>query len=197
MELGRNRPETFMRSKTDINDQLIYSTSSFFIRNKTGEALLFKAGKQPAFTEMQNNETLPLDFNSSPLPEAHENLLADETGSKGFFDGVASSDMQPSSDLLSNIQTDEDEDDSENVEETDQEQQMPHEHRVFQPQKPRSMYRRGKFTLKKSEPNIVLLQVLISQGKEITRTESFEINFNLLTCQRVFLDETRKLYVIC
>ena len=59
------------------------------------------------------------------------------------------------------------------------------------------MYRRGKFRLKKSEPNIVLLQVLVQQGKELMRTESFEINFNLLSCQRVFLDETRRLYVIC
>ena len=59
------------------------------------------------------------------------------------------------------------------------------------------MYRRGKFRLKKQEPNIVLLQVLIQEGKELNRTESFEINFNLLSCQRVFLDENRRLYVIC
>jgi hypothetical protein len=87
-------------------------------------------------------------------------MLAEETGSKGFFDGVASSDMQPSSEFVSNVQTDEeDEDESEQIDETDE--QMP-EHRGFSQQKPRSMFRRGKFTLKKSEPNIVILQVLIA-----------------------------------
>lgn len=40
----------------------LQSNALNFIKNKTGEILLFKAGRQPAFTEMQANETLPLDF---------------------------------------------------------------------------------------------------------------------------------------
>ena len=42
--------------------ELFFSPSSYFIKNKTGEILLFKAGREPAFTEMQPNETLPLVF---------------------------------------------------------------------------------------------------------------------------------------
>jgi hypothetical protein len=40
------------QKNTKDPDHLIYSTSTFFIRNKTGEVLLFKAGRQPAYTEM-------------------------------------------------------------------------------------------------------------------------------------------------
>ena len=63
--------------------------------------------------------------------------------------------------------------------------------------KPRSQYRRGKFKFKKSEPNKVFLQVRIQQGKELIQTNPFEINFDSLTCQRFYLDDNRKLYVIC
>jgi len=41
---------------------ILFSPSSFFIKNKTGELLMFMAGKKPAFTELQPNEVLPLDF---------------------------------------------------------------------------------------------------------------------------------------
>jgi hypothetical protein len=41
---------------------IFFSPSSYFIKNKTGELLMFMAGKKPAFTELQPNEILPLDF---------------------------------------------------------------------------------------------------------------------------------------
>ena len=59
------------------------------------------------------------------------------------------------------------------------------------------MYRRGKYKFKKSEPNRVILQVLIQHGKDLERTPVFEVNFDSLSCQRIFLDENRELYVIC
>jgi hypothetical protein len=55
---------------------------------------------------MQNNDTLPLDFNSQPPEDTQTHLLNLETGSKGLFDGIASSDMQPSSEFVSNLNSD-------------------------------------------------------------------------------------------
>lgn len=52
-------PKSFFSNKEAV---ALQSTSLNFIKNKTGEILLFKSGRQPAFTEMQANETLPLDF---------------------------------------------------------------------------------------------------------------------------------------
>jgi len=49
-------------SRYGADNDIFFSPSSFFIKNKTGELLLFKAGRQPAFTEMKPSETLPLDF---------------------------------------------------------------------------------------------------------------------------------------
>ena len=44
-------------------ESLFMSMSLNYIKNKTGEILLFKTGRQPAHTEMQANEPLlPLDF---------------------------------------------------------------------------------------------------------------------------------------
>ena len=60
----RTSDQTPEKKKKDAeaSDFLMMSHSTNFIKNKTGEILLFKAGKQPAFTEMPTNETLPLDF---------------------------------------------------------------------------------------------------------------------------------------
>ena len=49
--------------------------------------------------------------------------------------------------------------------------------------------------MKKSEPNIVYFYLRI-QGTQGKRHE-FEINFDTLSCQRRYLDEQKKLYVIC
>ena len=51
-----------LRSADSLRDTAMQSNSINFIKNKTGELLLFKAGRQPAFTEMQANEIRPLDF---------------------------------------------------------------------------------------------------------------------------------------
>ena len=54
---------------------------------------------------MQANETLPLDFqrnNSGGVAVGTNLLLSEDAGSKGLFDGVASSEMQPDSDVPSN-----------------------------------------------------------------------------------------------
>lgn len=96
-------------------------------------------------------------------------MSAEDTGSKGLFDGVASSEMQPDSDVLSGnwIESSSEEDSELDGDELSN----------FAPYyahglndlrghaeigcKPRSMYRRGKFKFKKSEPNRVICQVLI------------------------------------
>lgn len=195
-----NQSATFMGQ-----DSFMQSNSLNYIKNKTGEMLLFKPGRQPAFTEMQANETLPLDFQKSNLMgvASGQNLLsAEDNTSKGLFDGVASSEMQPDSENVSNNWVESSSEEGDSEPEAD-------EMSNFVPfslggmrgpdagQKPRSMYRRGKYKFKKSEPNRVVLQVLIRRGKELERTTSFEINFDSLSCQRVFLDENRELYVIC
>jgi hypothetical protein len=46
----------------NAGNTVFFSPSSYFIKNKTGELLMFMAGKKPAFTELQPNEVLPLDF---------------------------------------------------------------------------------------------------------------------------------------
>ena len=54
---------------------------------------------------MQANETLPLDFTKSNpvgLAQGTNLLSAEDNGSKGLFDGVASSEMQPDSDAATN-----------------------------------------------------------------------------------------------
>lgn len=163
---------------------------------------MFKSGRQPAFTEMQANETLPLDFaRNHNNTTTNVNLLsAEDNGSKGLFDGVASSEMQPDSDVVTNnwVESSSEEDSEPDMD--DISNFVPYTQGFTElrghldgeiGQKPRSMYRRGKFKFKKSEPNRVILQVLIQHGKELERTPSFEINFDSLSCQRVFLDENR------
>jgi hypothetical protein len=45
--------------KTKID---MYNASSYFIKNSTGEILLFKTTKQKAYNEIQADEEYPLDF---------------------------------------------------------------------------------------------------------------------------------------
>ena len=78
---------------------MIFSPSAFFIKNKTGEMLMFMAGKKPAFTELQQNEILPLDFARPESRCEHETEAFEIDGSsKEIFEGVPSSDLQPNSD---------------------------------------------------------------------------------------------------
>ena len=81
-------------------NETILSTSLNYIKNKTGEILLFKTGRQPAHTEMQANEPiLPLDFQKNQIENTSHHLSGtEETDRAGtLFDGVASSEMQPDS----------------------------------------------------------------------------------------------------
>ena len=151
---------------------------------------------------MQANETLPLDFQKSNLMGAAsgQNLLsAEDNTSKGLFDGIASSEMQPDSDILSNNMPESSSEDGDSEPEAEELSNFVRRGQTNHDmgQKPRSMYRRGKYKFKKSEPNKIVLQIMIHNGKELDRTPSFEINFDSLSCQRVFLDENRELYVIC
>jgi len=79
---------------------VFFNASTYFIKNKTGELLMFMAGKKPAFTEMQPNEILPLDFAKHTFEEYEpvaEDL--DDGSNKCLFEGVPSStDLQPNSD---------------------------------------------------------------------------------------------------
>ena len=139
------------------------------------------------------------------MPSNTNLLSAEDAGSKGLFDGVASSEMQPDSDVASNnwVETTSEEQDEDSEPDADE---LSNFAPYYNAQgfndlrgqgggdigfKPRSMYRRGKFKFKKSEPNRVICQVLIQHGKDLERTPSFEINFDSLSCQRVFLDENR------
>ena len=75
-----------------------------YIKNKTGEILLFKTGRQPAHTEMQANEPLlPLDFQKNIAENTSHHLSGTgETDKEGtLFDGINSSDMQPNSEANS------------------------------------------------------------------------------------------------
>ena len=98
-----------------------------------------------------------------------QNLLsAEDNTSKGLFDGVASSEMQPDSDILSNAMPESSSDDGESEHEADElshfvRGQANHDMGL----KPRSMYRRNKYKFKKSEPNKIVLQIMIHNGKEL------------------------------
>lgn len=61
--------------------------------------MLFKAGRQPAFTELQANDTMPLEFLKHE-EEVSQRFAEFESGEESgkFFEGVPSSDMQPNSD---------------------------------------------------------------------------------------------------
>ena len=77
-------------------ESLYISMSLNYIKNKTGEILLFKTGRQPAHTEMQANEPLlPLDFQKHVVDNTSHHLSGTEETDKGgtLFDGIASSDM--------------------------------------------------------------------------------------------------------
>ena len=155
----------------NFDSSFLQSNSLNFIKNKTGEILLFKPGRQPAFTEMQANETLPLDFQKTNLMgvASGQNLLsAEDNTSKGLFDGVASSEMQPDSDILSNNLLESSSDDADSEPDAEEVSNFVHynspgldglrgqvDREVGQ--KPRSMYRRGKYKFKKSEPNKIIL----------------------------------------
>ena len=83
-----------------------------YIKNKTGEILLFKTGRQPAHTEMQANEPLlPLDFQKNLVENTSHHLSGTEETDKGgtLFDGIASSDMQPNSEATTLYESSSDE----------------------------------------------------------------------------------------
>mgnify|MGYP001055477956 CR=1 FL=1 len=68
---------------------------------------MFMAGKKPAFTEMQPNEILPLDFAKHTFEE-YEQVAEDldDGSNKCLFEGVPSStDLQPNSDAPGTILT--------------------------------------------------------------------------------------------
>jgi hypothetical protein len=71
---------------------MFFSPSSYFIKNKTGELLMFMASKKPAFTELQPNETLPLDFNKVGFDEQVQNMNADLdkslSSNQELFEGI-------------------------------------------------------------------------------------------------------------
>lgn len=103
---------------------LFFNASTFYIKNKTGELLMFMAGKKPAFTEMQPNEILPLDFNKVAFEEyeqAAEDLDNTDGSNRGLFEGVPSTDLQPNSDAQGtelSSQSDSDENSSETDEDS-------------------------------------------------------------------------------
>ena len=178
------------------HQELFFSPSSYFIKNKTGEILLFKAGREPAFTEMQPNETLPLVFQKeqasdvgpvSKLLSGSEDNLDTFGGSKGGFTGPPSSDVVPS-ERSGEQTTSEEESDPEEGADTDFALTFGMRQGMAL-HKARSIFRRGRFRFKKSEPSRVQLQVLIQHGKQLEKTPSFEVNFDNLMCQRVYLDE--------
>ena len=129
---------------------------------------------------------LPLDFTKNQTEVVSQHLSGgDVTNTGTLFDGVASSDMQPSSEAGTIYQNEssteqESEDDAEEM--TAYGLSASNIRQVESGIKPRSQYRRGKFKFKKSEPNRVYLQVLIQHGKELERTPNFEINFDSLSC---------------
>ncbi len=66
---SQERSATAEEHLKNVSNFVIFSPSSYFIKNKTGELLMFMAGKKPAFTELQPNEMLPLDFQKHQLDE--------------------------------------------------------------------------------------------------------------------------------
>ncbi len=70
---------------------------------------MFMAGKKPAFTELQPNEILPLDFQKTLIDDQSERLAAvddlDNTlsSNRELFEGVPSSQIQPNSDAPSSM----------------------------------------------------------------------------------------------
>ena len=91
-------------------------------------------------------------------------LSAEDTGSKGLFDGVASSEMQPDSDVVSNNWVESSSEEDSDPDAVDLSNFAPYNAQGFNDLrghgdngiKPRSIYRRGKFKFKKSEPNRVI-----------------------------------------
>ena len=85
---------------------VFFNASTYFIKNKTGELLMFMAGKKPAFTEMQPNEILPLDFAKHTFEEyghTAEDLDNTDGSNRCLFEGVPSTDLQPNSDAPGTI----------------------------------------------------------------------------------------------
>lgn len=102
--LGSSKTAT--KDPFDSDKQAVFfNASTYFIKNKTGELLMFMAGKKPAFTEMQPNEILPLDFAKHTFEE-YEQIAEDldDGSNKCLFEGVPSStDLQPNSDAPGTI----------------------------------------------------------------------------------------------
>ena len=63
--------------------------------------------------------------------------------------------------------------------------------------KPVSRYRRENLRYLRGQPKKVSLQVLIANERSFDKSSVFEVNLDSLSCQRVYLDEQRQLYVIC
>lgn len=118
---------------------------------------MFMASKKPAFTELQPNETLPLDFNKVGFDEQVQNMNADLdkslSSNQELFEGI---DIQPHSDNPGTDISTESYDDLEESSDSDDLLSLANlaaarsgkDHK-----KPRSPYRRGQFKFKKSEPN--------------------------------------------
>ena len=151
------------------NQSIFAAQYQFQISNQTGETILFKTKKTPAFIEIQPEESHPLEF-----VDRKRRVLENQHEESGFID-------------IS----------SENENST-QEENSDLELENYGISKPISPYRKEKFRLLKNEPKNVSLQVLLAAGTlNSHKTSVFEVNFDTLSCQKIFLDETKRLYVIC
>ena len=63
--------------------------------------------------------------------------------------------------------------------------------------KPISKYRRENLKYLRGQPKKVYLQILIMGDGYVEKSSVFEINVDNLTCQKIYLDEQRQIYIIC
>lgn len=147
--------------KRDID----FNPSSFNIKNNTGEMLLFKTSKQPAFAELQPEEVQELEFDNKK--EFNEDVAAKVKHESGEDEIIDEGQMGKVGDQIDKAI------------------------------KPVSKYRMENLRYLRGQPKKVYLQLHTQNGKNIDRSSVFEVNLDSLTCQRVYLDDQRTLYVIC
>jgi hypothetical protein len=58
---GQN-PQKESKKAPEISKEPLYSSYSYFIKNATGEILMFKTLSAKAFQEVQPDEEIPIDF---------------------------------------------------------------------------------------------------------------------------------------
>eukprot|EP00347_Sterkiella_histriomuscorum_P015009 403358661 len=159
------------------------ASSQYYIKNSTGEILMFKTTNQPIFQELQPEELNELDFDAVVDNISQSNKL-EETQQL-----IQDEDDHNMDDMNVDLYNDEFEfEDHLNAEIF---------RKLAQTMRPVSNYRRENLRYLRGQPKKVFLQLILANETYVEKTSVFEINIENLNCQRIYLDEQRQIYIIC